>query len=115
MGDSSTMNVFDFLVAGYNLFPSVLFLTSLAAWALGWVPTLVKVVYIYLTYSFFLDYCGGILDLPEWFLKTAIQSLMPQMPMDEFKLFVFITVTVISIVLIILGYYGYSRRDLRVM
>lgn len=113
MGDSSTMNVFDFLVAGYNLFPSVLFLTSLAALALGWVPTLGKVVYIYLTYSFLLNYFGGILDLPEWFLKTAIQSWMPQMPIDNFKVFTFMTITIISVVLIMIGYFGYSRRDLR--
>src|SRR5699024_1075434 len=74
MGDSSTMNVFDFLVAGYNLFPSVLFLTSLAALALGWVPTLGKVVYIYLTYSFLLNYFVVILDFPDCYFTISIYS-----------------------------------------
>src|SRR5699024_2726469 len=112
MGDSGTMDLIDFLVAGYNFLPSVLFFTGLAALALGWVPKLGKVVYIYLIYSFMLNYFGGILDLPEGFSKTAIQSWIPQMPMEDFDATVFITITVISIVLMIIGYLGYSRRDM---
>ncbi|HFH6862215.1 TPA: tetronasin resistance protein, partial [Streptococcus agalactiae] len=51
-------------------------------------------------------------DLPEWFLNTAIQSWMPQMPMDDFEASVFLTVTIISIALIVIGFLGYSRRDM---
>src|SRR5690625_2268449 len=99
MGDRSTMDIFDFLVAGYNFLPSVLFFTGLAALALGWAPKLGKVVYIYLAYSFVLNYFGGILDLPEWFSKTAIQSWIPQMPMENFDSSIFIIITIISIIL----------------
>src|SRR5699024_7870522 len=102
----------DFLVAGYNFLPSVLFFTGLAALALGWVPKLGKVVYIYLIYSFMLNYFGGILDLSEGFSRTAIQSWIPQMLMDDFDAPVFMTITVISIVLMVIGYLGYSRRDM---
>lgn len=112
MGDSTTMDIVDFLTAGYNFLPSVLFFTSLAALALGWAPQLGKVVYGYLAYSFVLNYFGGILDLPEWFSKTAIQSWIPQMPMDDFDAPVFITITVISIALMVIGYLGYRRRDM---
>ena len=112
MGDSATMGIGDFLAAGYNFLPSVLFFIGLAALALGWIPKLGKVVYVYLGYSFVLNYFGGIVDLPEWFSKTAIQSWIPQMPMDDFDAPVFIAITVISIALIIIGYVGYSRRDM---
>ncbi|PWU67270.1 ABC transporter permease [Gracilibacillus dipsosauri] len=112
MGDSRSMDIFDFLAAGYNFLPSVLFFTSLAALALGWAPKLGKVVYVYLAYSFLLNYFGGILDLPEWFSKTAIQSWIPQMPMEEFDAPIFITITVISISLMVIGYLGYNRRDM---
>ncbi|OZU89608.1 tetronasin resistance protein [Virgibacillus indicus] len=112
MGDSATMDIVDFLTAGYNFLPSVLFFTGLAALALGWVPKLGKLVYFYLGYSFALNYFGGILDLPEWFSKTAIQSWIPQMPMDNFDAPIFITMTVISIALMVIGYLGYSRRDM---
>lgn len=112
MSNDSAMNLQDFLAAGYNLFPIVLFFIGLAAVALGWVPKLGKLVYAYLAYSFMLNYFGGILDLPDWFAKTAIQSWPPHMPMEKFDLPTFITIAIISIVLIIFGYLGYKRRDM---
>lgn len=112
MGDKSTMDIIDFLAAGFNFLPSVLFFTSLAALALGWAPKLGKVVYIYLAYSFFLNYFGGILDLPKWFSNTAIQSWIPRMPLEDFDVPIFITITVISIAIMIIGYLGYHRRDM---
>jgi ABC-2 type transport system permease protein len=112
MGGSSTMTMGDFIAAGYNFLPSVLFFTGLAALALGWVPRLGKVIYVYLGYSFALNYFNGILKLPEWFTKTAVQSWVPRMPVDKFDGTVFITMTVISIALMAVGFIGYRRRDM---
>jgi ABC-2 type transport system permease protein len=112
MGERSSMNIGDFVAAGYNFLPSVLFFTGFAALALGWAPKLGKASYIYLGYCFALNYFGGILDLPEWFLKTAVQSWIPRMPVDKFDGVTFITMTVISIALMAFGYIGYSRRDM---
>ncbi|GAB2572993.1 ABC transporter permease [Gracilibacillus alcaliphilus] len=112
LGDSATIDMGDFFAAGYNFLPSVLFFTGLATLALGWAPKLGKIVYAYLGYSFILNYFGGILDLPDWFSKTAVQSWIPQMPMDSFDAPIFITLTGISIVLLIIGYFGYKRRDM---
>ncbi|WP_194542785.1 ABC transporter permease [Paenibacillus sp. JZ16] len=112
LGDGSSMNMRDFLAAGYNFLPSVLFFIALAALALGWAPRLGKAVYAYLGYSFALNYFGGILDLPEWFSKTAVQSWIPRMPVDSFDAATFITISVISVALMIMGYLGYRRRDM---
>ncbi len=112
MGDDSTMHLGDFIAAGYNYLPSVLFFIGLAALALGWVPRLGKVIYGYLGYSFALNYFSGILNLPDWFLKTAVQSWTPRMPLDEFDIVVFVMMTVISIALMMIGYIGYRRRDM---
>lgn len=112
MNTNSEMNLEDFMMAGFNLFPSVLFFIGLAALALGWAPRLGKTVYIYLTFSFLLNYFSGLIELPDWFLKLAIQSWIPQMPMDDFNVTIFIALTVISIALMLLGYLGYKRRDL---
>lgn len=112
MGDRSAMSLFDFFAAGYNFLPSVLFFTALAAFALGWAPKLGKLVYLYLGYSFILNYFEGIVDLPEWLLKTAIQSWIPRMPMEDFDTSTFMIITTISVVLMIVGYLGYRRRDI---
>ncbi len=112
MGDSASMNMRDFFAAGYNFLPSVLFFIGLAALVLGWMPRLGKAIYAYLGYSFALNYFGGILDLPEWFLKTAVQSWVPRMPVDKFDGAIFVIMTVISVALMVLGYIGYGKRDM---
>jgi len=112
MSKGANMNIADFLVAGLNYLPSVLFFIGLAALALGWIPKLGKVVYAYLGYSFVLNYFGGILDLPDWFSKTAIQSWIPRMPTEEFDGTIFIVITLLSISLMLIGYLGYKKRDM---
>ncbi|MBC1427248.1 tetronasin resistance protein [Listeria fleischmannii] len=112
MKGKSVMDMGDFLASGFNFLPSVLFFAGLAALIFGFVPKFTKLVYAYLGYSFALNYFSGILDLPDWFLKTAIQSYIPQMPVDHFDAPTFITITVIGIAFIILGYLGYKNRDL---
>ncbi|MGG5341198.1 ABC transporter permease [Enterococcus sp. AZ192] len=112
MDGKSDLQLNDFLAAGYNFFPAVLFFVGCAALALGWFPKLGKVIYIYLGYSFALNYFGGILDLPDWFAKTAIQSWIPRIPIESFDGTIFSIITLISIGLMFIGYFGYSRRDL---
>jgi len=108
----SNMDLGDFLAAGFNFLPSVLFILGLAELCSGWAPRWGKAVYIYLGYSFGLNYFGGILDLPDWFSKTAIQSWLPRLPIDKFDMPTFITITVISCAMIIIGFIGYHRRDM---
>jgi len=112
MGDGASMDFGDFLTAGFNFFPSVLFFAALAALALGWNPRLGKAVYLYLAYSFALNYFDGLADFPEWLSNTAVQSWIPRMPAEPFDGTVFAAVTVISAALMVAGYLGYRRRDM---
>lgn len=112
MKDPTKMNIWDFLIAGFNYLPTVLFFIGLAGLALGVAPKLGKVVYVYLGYSFSLSYFGGILDLPAWFLKTSALNWPPQMPIEKFNAGVFSVVLITSLVLMILGFIGYKQRDL---
>ena len=112
MDQNNTMEIMDFLAAGFNFLPSVLFFIGFSALLLGWVPKLGKLVYVYLIYSFFLNYFEGILDLPEWFLNTAVQSWIPRMPMESFELITFTVLTLISLSFMGIGYIGYKGRDL---
>lgn len=113
MDDTSAMGIIDFLAAGFNFLPVVLCFIGLAAFLLGWFPKLGKVVYIYLTYSFLLDYFQGILDLPKWFTNTAAFSWLPKMPVDAFETNTFLIITAAGFFLMIIGYIGYRKRDLK--
>lgn len=109
----SDLSFSDFLLTGGNYVPVVLFFTGLAALALGFAPMLGKVVYGYLGFSFALSYFGKLLDLPQWFLKTSALNWPAEMPVKDFDPVPFFTVLAISLLLFVLGYYGYRQRDIR--
>jgi len=109
---SSAISLTEFLVVGYNQLPGLLFITGIAALFLGWAPKLNKITYVYLGYTFIINYFGNIVDFPEWVTNIAIQDWIPRMPMEEFDGVVFVTITVISLIMMMVGYMGYKRRDL---
>lgn len=113
MENTAAMPLKEFLAAGFNFLPVVLFFAGLAAFCLGFVPNFSKVVYVYLGYSFAISYFGGILNLPEWFSNTSALKWLPQLPTADFDFARFGMVTVISCVLLLLGFIGYKRRDLQ--
>lgn len=84
----------------------------MAALTLGWLPKFRKAVYVYLGYCFAISYFGGMLDIPEWISKIAILSWIPKMPIEEFDVLNFGVITLMSIILMIIGYLGYSKRDM---
>ncbi|MBE9890125.1 tetronasin resistance protein [Enterococcus faecium] len=112
MKDAKDMDLLMFLKAGFNFLPAVLVFIGISGFLFGWLPRMGKLAYIYLAYSFALNYFGGILDLPEWFSKTAVPSWVPRMPNDSFDLSVFLMLSCISLALFVLGSIGYRRRDL---
>ncbi|WP_165005711.1 MULTISPECIES: tetronasin resistance protein [unclassified Enterococcus] len=112
MDESTTMDLPMFLGSGFNLLPSILFFGSLSGFLFGWIPKAGKIVYVYLGYSFAINYFGNLLDLPEWFTKTAIQSWVPRLPVDSFEWPVFLTILFLSVLLAVLGAVGYRHRDL---
>ena len=109
---SDNIKLLDFIIIGFNLFPVILFFIGLNSFILGWIPKLSKTIYVYLTYAFFLDYFQTVLDVPNWVIKTAPQSWLPKMPMESFDLKIFLLVFLISVILIILGFVGYKKRDM---
>jgi len=45
-------------------------------------------------------------------MKTAIQSWIPKMPVEEFDAVIFVLISAIGVGLMILGYVGYRKRDM---
>lgn len=110
--EKGIMSMSDFFAIGLNLLPVALFFVGLAALILGWVPKLGKLIYVYLAYSFFINYFGNIIDLPKWIQNTSAQNWLPNMPMEEFNLMAYTLLIGVSLLLTILGYVGYKNRDM---
>lgn len=112
MDERAPLAFADFIAAGLNYVPLVFFYTGLAALVLGWRPKMGSLVYLYLAYALFINYFGNLVDFPDWFLNTAIQSWLPRMPVEDFDGTVFAGITAISLAMMVIGYLGYNRRDI---
>lgn len=112
MDETAPLGFADFITAGVNYLPLVFFFAGLAALILGWLPKMGSLIYLYLGYSLSINYFGAIADFPEWFLKTAIQSWIPRLPIENFDGIIFAGITIISLVMMIIGYIGYNHRDI---
>ena len=110
--DTANIGFGDFIVPAISQMPYILFFIGLAALALGFFPKLGKYTYIYLAFSFFVVYLKDLIGLPTWVVNLSVQAWLPQMPIEAFELTIFIGLTLLSLVMIVVGYIGYNRRDL---
>jgi len=109
---NSVIGLNEFLAIGYNQLPGLLFIVGIAALFLGWAPRLNMMTYVYLGYTFLINYFGNIIDFPEWVTNIAIQDWIPRMPIEEFDGNIFLIITMISLTMMVIGAIGYNRRDL---
>lgn len=107
-----SLSMADFLKAGFNLLPVVLFFTALAALLLGAAPRLGKLTYGYLGYSFMISYFSGVLTNPKWLLKTSAFNWLPHMPVESFSLAAFLATLAAAVALTLIGAWAYSHRDM---
>lgn len=112
MATTEAFSMNDFILAGFSQAPVVFFFIGLTGLTLGLLPKFGKYIYLYLAHSFLVVYLQDLLNFPTWLANTSIQTWLPQLPVDEFNLTIFITIIIISIVMMLIGYYGYQRRDL---
>lgn len=101
----------DFFKAGFNFLPMILFFIGLATAFLGWAPNYRMTIYIYLIYNFFINYFNNLMEVPKILTKSAIQSWIPQVPIDDYSARSFFAILALSILLMIFGWFGYRKRD----
>ena len=104
---------FETLRAGMIYVPMMWILLGVATALLGFFPKRTGMVWLYLTYSFFTIYLGGILQLPEWMAKLTPWGHVPNVPIEPVMVSTVAMSLFLAIVLIGLGFYGYNKRDIR--
>src|SRR5690625_1165834 len=91
--------------------PAVLIMVGVAVLLLGCWPRFASFIWMYLGFSFFVVYLGGILQFPEWMSNLSPFGYIPRLPVDEMNYGPIIVLTGIAGVLVLVGYVGYRRRD----
>lgn len=92
--------------------PILLITIGIAVFINGVYPKLSVLTWIYLAYGFFAVYMGGLMKLPGWAKKVTAFGWLNKVPLNSVNQSYVITMLLIAVVLIIIGYVGYARRDL---
>ncbi len=93
--------------------PAIWFIVGVAVLLIGWFPKLTWLTWLYLGYSFFVVYLGELLQTPAWMDRITPFGYIPQIPMDPISPWIIIGMTLLSFLLIGIGYIGYNRRDIQ--
>lgn len=92
--------------------PAIWAMIGTAALLLGWLNQLTGFVWLYLTFSFVVVYLGSLFQFPEWIVKLSPFGHIPQWPIEEMNFGVAAILILIAIVITIIGFIGYNRRDI---
>ena len=103
----------DVILAGLVKLPGIWLFVGISVLLTGLLPKLTSLVWTYFGVSFFVVYIGRMMDIPEIFTKLSAFGVLPNYPIDEFRIIPFITVTVIAIVLSVIGAVSYEKREVR--
>ncbi|WP_350344647.1 hypothetical protein PRVXT_001073 [Proteinivorax tanatarense] len=93
--------------------PAVWVMVGLATLLIGYLPKSTIVTWVYLLYSFFVVYLGGLFQLSEWMVKLTPFGNIPQVPVEDMSFVKVTALTVVAIGMMIAGFIGYGRRDLQ--
>lgn len=91
-----------------------------AAWAMigvtvlliGWVPKFTGWIWLYLSFSFVVTYLGSLFQFPDWVGNLTPFGYVSGIPIEQFDLLQAAVLTLIAVILIILGFVGFNRRDI---
>ncbi|WP_042144414.1 ABC transporter permease [Paucisalibacillus sp. EB02] len=94
-------------------YPAVLVMISIAVFLIGWFPRRTSFIWLYVFYSFFVLYLGGLFQFSDWVGKLSPFGYIPQLPIEEMDWMVSIILVIVAIMLSIIGIIGYRKRDIQ--
>ena len=106
------LNLGETFISAFVYLPGMLIVISIATLLIGCLPKLSSFVWLYVIYCFIIVYLGGILDLPQWMRNLSSFEHIPQIPVEDMNDSAIISLLVISIVLTVIGFISYKRRDI---
>ena len=106
------MELADVFRSGLVYVPAMLIFVGLATLLVGVFPRGTIIVWFYLGYAFFADYMGGILDLPDWTALITPFGQTPRLATEDFELMPIMCMCIIAILMLIIGFVGFRKRDI---
>jgi len=90
----------------------IIFILAVLAVLVGILPRMSSVIWVYIGFVFFDVYVGTLIDLPKWVGKLNIFGYIPRIPIEHMNWSNVSVILGISFVLLVVGYFGYLKRDM---
>lgn len=100
------------LQAAYAYLPAIWIMLGFAMFLIGFFPNRTGLAWLYLVYCFLTVYLGGLFQFPEWVLQLSPYQHIPSLPMEEGNSLRLALLSFVALVLTVLGFIGYNRRDI---
>ncbi len=97
--------------ATLNYVPAVLVVLGLTTFLFGVMPRLIPLAWLLVGYAVFLGSFGDLLDVPSWVLGISPFAHPAEMPVERFEVMPCLILSLIAVVGIVCGVFGFRRRD----
>lgn len=92
--------------------PVVVLFISILVGLIGIAPKFRSLIWILLGGSFMISYFGSLMDMPKWLLKISPYYWNKRVPVESINTNAALWMLVIAVILIVVGFIGYNKRDL---
>ncbi len=107
------ISLFTMLKSIVVYYPAMLIMIGLAIFLNGIYEKATPIVWLYIAYSFFVSYLGDLLNISEIIIKTTPFGNIPNYPVGEIKVIPLLVMILIAIILIVIGFITYNKRDIK--
>ncbi|MEI3613341.1 ABC transporter permease [Pseudogracilibacillus sp. SO30301A] len=98
--------------SAYVYLPAIWVVVGLVIGLVGMIPKFTGLIWLYIVYCFIVVYLGDLLDFPQWMNSLSVFEYIPQIPVDDMNIMALVVLTLIAIVLTVIGFVGYNKRDI---
>lgn len=104
--------IWDIMLAAGALLPGVWLVVGVGTALVGLAPRLFPVAWALLGWTLFIAWVGQLLNLPDAVTSLTPFAALPGLPVQPMNWTPWLIETVMAIVLIVIGFVGYRRRDI---
>lgn len=100
------------ITSGLIYIPAIWVVLGLTTVLVGAFPKRTSLIWIYVTFSILVIYLGSLLEFPEWVNNISAFHHIPQLPNEEIIWFPLSSLSLVGIVLSVIGFLSYNKRDI---
>ncbi len=101
-----------FLKSALAYLPALWIMIGIAVVMIGWAPRLTSLTWLYLAFSFIVNYFGELFDFPEWLQKLTPYGYVARVPIEAINYGDVALLIAIAGLLLFIGFWGFNRRDM---